>query len=148
MIVVYYDLETTGLSNSKRHKGDLVQIVQIGAVTHYGQTFVQNIVPTCEISDGAIDVHGISKVHDKLFKNGRALDATDPQSGLKNFLAWIESLYLQECPYSPLTACLVSHNNLGYDSKVLKNCMALFGVRKPKNFSLKLTDSLEIMRGK
>ena len=55
MVVVYYDLETTGLNNQERQRG--VQIVSIGAVTEYGATFHRYIIPTCEISEEATNVH-------------------------------------------------------------------------------------------
>ena len=59
MKVVYYDLETTGVNHSEKHKD--VQIIQIGAVVEgSAETFSQYLVPTCEIDQDSIKIHGIS----------------------------------------------------------------------------------------
>ena len=88
MVVIYYDLETTGLNNFRRQRG--VQIVSIGAVTEYGATFHRYIMPTCKISKGATNIHGIYKENGFLMKNGRVLEnALDPQSGLICFIDWL-----------------------------------------------------------
>ena len=91
MVVVFYDLETTGLNNRKRHRG--VQIVSIGAVTEYGATFHKYFMPTCEISEGATKVHGmyIHKYIGLLFKEGLLMDAVEPKSGLSCFMDWLSS---------------------------------------------------------
>ena len=90
MVVVFYDLETTGLNNRKRHRG--VQIVSIGAVTEYGATFHRYIIPTCPISVGATGVHGIELIDGRLFKDGVLKhNALDPHSGLSCFMEWLSS---------------------------------------------------------
>ena len=90
MVVVYYDLETTGLNNRERQKG--VQIVSIGAVTENGATFHRYIIPTCEISRGATNIHGIYKEDGLLFKDGIIKqNALDPHSGLSCFMDWLAS---------------------------------------------------------
>ena len=98
MTVIYYDLETTGLNNEERQRG--VQIVSIGAVTEFGATFHRYIIPTCPISAGATDVHGIELIHGKLFKNGDWKEnAVQPKDGLQLFMNWLDSKNAQ---------CLVS----------------------------------------
>ena len=90
MVVVYYDLETTGLNTQERQRG--VQIVSVGAVTEHGATFHRYIIPTCEISERATDVHGIYKQNGLLFKDGiLKQNALDPQSGLWTFMDWLSS---------------------------------------------------------
>ena len=138
MTVVYYDLETTGLNNAKRQRG--VQIVSIGAVTECGSTFHRYIIPTCQISKGATSVHGITKRNGKLRKNGRRKpNALDPKSGLERFMQWLDYQGAE---------ILVSHNNLRFDSIVLKNAMSQFGVKRPKTRKWFFADSLELMRSK
>ena len=98
MVVVYYDLETTGLNNQERQRG--VQIVSIGAVTEFGATFHRYIIPTCPISAEATNVHGIELIHGKLFKNGDWKEnAVQPKDGLQLFMNWLDSKNAQ---------CLVS----------------------------------------
>ena len=90
MVVVYYDLETTGLNTQERQRG--VQIVSIGAVTEYGATFHRYIIPTCEISEEATNIHGIFKEGRLLFKDGvYKPNALDPHSGLTCFMDWLSS---------------------------------------------------------
>ena len=104
MVVVYYDLETTGLNNRNRQLG--VQIVSIGAVTEFGATFHRYIKPTCRISTEASKIHGIYKENGFLLKNGIIKEnALDPQSGLICFMDWLASQY-EDGPWYTHT-CLV-----------------------------------------
>ena len=138
MTVVYYDLETTGLNHYERQRG--VQIVSIGAVTENGAQFHRYLIPTCGISEGATEVHGITKIDGEIYKNGWLKpNALRPRAGLQAFMDWLESEDAQ---------CLVSHNNLNFDSIVLKNAMSMFGVPRPKTRKWFFVDSLEVMRGK
>ena len=138
MTVVYYDLETTGLNKYGRQRG--VQIVSIGAVTEFGSQFHRYIIPTCGISSGATQIHGISKINGEIYKNGwLKSNALRPRDGLQTFMNWLESENVE---------CLVAHNNLNFDSIVLKNAMSMFGVPRPRTRKWFFVDSLELMRSK
>ena len=134
-IVAYYDLETTGLSIYQD------EIISIGAVTQSGNSFDTYIKPNCDIKWGATQVHGIVKYNNRLFnyKNKFYYSSVEPKEGLSLFQEWLITNEVD---------ILVSHNNLRFDSKMLKNCISRvelsFSTHKPIYF----VDSLEIMRRK
>ena len=135
MTVIYYDLETTDLSKTS-------QIVSIGAVTEHGATFHRYLIPTCPISPRASQIHDITLEDGLLHKNGVwKRKALGQREGLQTFMDWLESKDAQ---------CLVAHNNLRFDSIILKNSMARFGVKRPRNGFSRwfFVDSLQLMRGK
>ena len=117
--VVYFDLETTGLNHRTKHSG--VQIISIGAVTSRNQKFETYILPTCPISQGSSNVHGITLDGDGdlVDKDGYVLDAQDPEDGLMDFMEWLEEV---SCEY------LVAHNNFRFDWIVLKKNLKRFGI--------------------
>ena len=132
-IVAYYDLETTGLSVYQD------EIISIGAVTQFGNTFDTYILPDQNIKWGATQTHGIVKYRNRLFnfEDKFFYHSVAPREGLAMFQQWL-------CDNK--VNILVSHNNLRFDSMILKNCMSRVGLEFFTN--LYLVDSLEIMRCK
>jgi len=91
MKIVYYDLETTGVSHAEKHKN--VQILQIGAVEgDTDQMFEEYLMPTCQIDPDATKIHGLSVAGDKLRLHGKKVNALPMKLGLQNFLSWVEGL--------------------------------------------------------
>ena len=143
MVVVYYDLETTGLNVNRD------QIVSIGAVTENGDEFEEYVVPTCRIHKNATKVHGIAKDH----RNNRIYDVNtryyidaddDPENVLRRFMTWL---------WDNNATFLVAHANLRFDSIIFENCMEKFGLADECDADqgenvIQLVDSLEIMSGK
>ncbi len=90
-VVVFYDLETTGLNSRYNHDG--VQILSIGAVTADGnQSFKNYMLPTIRISDGATRIHGLrydQTVDDLVDRNGIGMKAEDKDVGLENFMEFL-----------------------------------------------------------
>ena len=131
--VVYFDLETTGSNHRTKHEG--VQIISIGAVTSRRETFEIFIKPTCPISRGASNVHGITldQDGDLVDEEGYVLDAEDPYDGLMMFMDWLDEV---GCEY------LVAHNNFRFDWIVLNKNLRRFGIDHPVMDELEPIDSL------
>ncbi len=89
MVVVFYDLATTGFKPGN-------QIVQIGAITTRGCKFSTYIVPTIDVESRATGVNGLfySRVHNALFdaNTGRALQAVDRATGINKFLDYLKKV--------------------------------------------------------
>merc|ERR1711976_235434 len=66
-------------------------------------------------------------------------NALNPKNGLQVFMDWLD---LQN------TDVLVSHNNMNFDSIILKNSMSKFAVKRPRNGfdNWYFVDSLQLMR--
>jgi len=110
MRIVYYDLETTGVSHADKHKN--VQLLQIGAVdADDGKEFEQYILPTCEIDSDATKVHGLSVAKEGLLLRGKKVDAVEMKLGLERFLKWLEDFG------EPVV--LVGYNSSKFDNYVL-----------------------------
>ncbi len=91
MVVVFYDLETTGINHKRRHAG--VQILSIGAVTSNGYRFRTYMRPTCKISRSATAKHGLIFREDvddlQRITDSQRMDAKDAIDGLEKFMAYL-----------------------------------------------------------
>ena len=78
-LLVFFDLESTGLNV------DEDEIVQIAAVANTAESeeFSVFVVPYVAISQGASNVHGITRQGSQLVRRGRILPSTDMETGLK-----------------------------------------------------------------
>ena len=141
MVVVYYDLETTGL-NVQRD-----QIISIGAITENGDSFEKFIVPTCRIHKKATNIHGMAKDQraNRLYDvNTRYyIDAEYPEEVLEEFMNWL---------WSKNASVLVAHGNRRFDSVIFENCMEKFGLSQKfeadrNEDMILLADSFAIMSG-
>jgi len=136
MKIVYYDLETTGVNHSEKHKN--VQIIQIGAVVDgSGHTFSQYLVPTCEIDKDSTKIHGISLSGSGLSLKGKQLKCTEMSKGLKNFLAFLESVG------EPVI--LVGYNSRKFDDFVLCHNFLRCKISPKKGVIEKLGDGQDIV---
>ena len=99
----------------------LPQITQIAASDLAGtRTFSQYVMPTELISAGARKVTGLSVDGERLIHHGQPVNATDIQSALKLFSAWVKTI--PNC-------VLVAHNGRQFDFPLLVhalNCAGLF----------------------
>jgi len=155
MIVIYYDLETTGLNLQKD------QICQISAVSEAdiietgiripgflpGQMesnpFDIYLRPEVEFNSKASEINGMTTdQHGNLFKNGQEVQqATDMKMGLELFLEYLEHFDNRE------ELILVSHNNFKFDSKILLKNLGAYYLRLPQNvFFADTIDLMKILR--
>ena len=136
MKVVYYDLETTGVNHSEKHKD--VQIIQIGAVVEgSAETFSQYLVPTCEIDQDSIKIHGISVSKTGLSLHGKPVKCTEMSRGLQQFLTFLEDLG------EPLI--LVGYNSRKFDDWVLCHNLLRCRLNPKKGLLEKVGDGQDIV---
>ena len=157
--IIYYDLETTGLDYNTD------EIISIGAIfgynakinyningrfmtENYYSTFHKYLIPTCKITHGAYEIHGIKKYNNELYLHEHLLDnSVFPKKGLEEFMQWLETCLLHDSKCDEIAhVILVAHNNKKFDSVVLKKNMKRFGVNFPGRQTLKFVDSLDIMK--
>ena len=119
-VVVFFDLETTGLNHATKHKG--VEIVSIGAISKRGRTFQQYVVPAqCPIHPRATAVHGMTSSCGSLYLHGKEVEnALPPEEALERFIEFINSLRKS----LDVPVVLVAHNNDFFDSWVLARCLS------------------------
>ena len=125
MRIVFYDLETTGMSHSDKHRN--VQILQIGAVAEDSddEVFDQFLLPTCEIDPAATKIHGIATGrHDGLVVNNKKVAAVEMKLGLERFLSWLERLDDR--------ILLVGYNSYKFDNWVLCHNLLRCGLAPPE----------------
>ena len=109
----------------------------IGAVFQQ-QEFEVYIVPTCNINQGASNIHNIYKNGNRLVTgDGQRINAVSPQEGLHLFMNWLGTIPVQ-------TLVLVAHNAKNFDRVVLENNLHRRGFEIPAN--LFYADSMDIMR--
>ena len=136
MKIVYYDLETTGVNHSEKHKD--VQIIQIGAVVEGAdKVFSQYLVPTCEIDKDSTKIHGISVSKTGLSLHGKPLKCIEMCEGLKNFLIFLENLG------EPVI--LVGYNSRKFDDWVLCHNLLRCRITPKKGVLEKVGDGLDIV---
>ncbi|KAJ8678290.1 hypothetical protein QAD02_014077 [Eretmocerus hayati] len=101
--IVIYDIETTGFHPTQDH------IIQIAASTRDDKTFEAYIMPTrAKMSDGALQVTGITISGDRMYLNGEEVITSAPREGFMQFLYFLKSMN-KPC-------ILVAHNNFKFDS--------------------------------
>lgn len=148
--IIFYDLETTGLNPRQKQKG--IEILQLGAISDtLGETFQQYILPTTPIPYRATNVHGLflkkkegscseldwTSLYIKYNGGSRKVDAVDKVTGLKRFIAWLETFQ------SGVT--LAGYNSHNYDDWVL--CHGLQGVVDRADLHIhRLADVAKIVR--
>ncbi|XP_076113426.1 uncharacterized protein LOC143081077 [Mytilus galloprovincialis] len=114
-VVVFYDLETTGLSRQS-------SITQISAVCEE-QEFNRYATPTQEISEDACRVTGLkfNTATNELLYNDEAVSHKHPQQVLLDFIQFLMSL----CA-SDKHIVLAAHNNRRFDSIILFNQLKFY----------------------
>jgi len=167
MIIIYYDLETTGLNLQKD------QICQISAVSEgdfFGKFIETGIKipgtlpsigpdilpgltgqvqcypfdiylrPEVEFNSKASEINGMAKdQYGNLFKNGQEVEqATDMKMGLELFLNYLEHFDNHQ------ELILVSHNNFKFDSKILLKNLGAYHLRLPQRVSF--ADTIDFMK--
>lgn len=136
MKVVYYDLETTGVNHSEKHKN--VQIIQIGAVVEGSdESFSQYLIPTCDIEQESTKIHGIAVKGTGLSLHGKPLKCTEMSKGLQHFLKFLEDLG------EPLI--LVGYNSRKFDDFVLCHNLLRCKIFPKKGVIEKLGDGQDIV---
>ena len=106
--VVFFDLETTGLTQP-------IRPVQIGAIDSWGRhSYNQYVHPGRSIEPGATKVNKLFLRSGSLFRVGEGdeLDTMDLAEALQDFLNWLENTVGGNC-------VLIAHNCFNYDAKVL-----------------------------
>ena len=159
MVVVFYDLSTTGFKPGN-------QIVQIGAITSRGYKFSTYILPTIDVEPQATRINALiySWTRNALFDSNTGLEiqAVDRVSGINKFLDYLkmvssngrDKIILVRTVHTSLTnhnyqalAYLrfmqVAHSNSRFDSWVMKRNME--ELRIPLNLDVEMADSMEIM---
>ena len=111
--VVYFDLETTGLSRQS-------ELTQIAAKVRDGTSvFNTYLLPSSNICSGATSATGLSigrKNGERiLVKNGQPVEAASQVDGLKKFAEWLDGL--------SRSIVLVAHNAFSFDVPVFLNAL-------------------------
>ena len=101
-ILVYFDLETTGIDHSTQHEG--VEICSIAASTRVKKDlkclshFKSFLTPTCHFQIGATRLNKMKLTDGKLYKQvstskyKQVRNAVNIKEGLQNFLEWLSDL--------------------------------------------------------
>ena len=113
--IVFFDLETTGLSS--RH----ADILQLAAV-YKSKRFNVYLKPEVDINPAAYNVHGISYEDGAMFKDGVAVPAASQRAGLTAFVNFLR----QNCGGKPVILC--GHNAHKFDAKILTRALTRHGV--------------------
>lgn len=110
-LVVYFDLETTGLEAD-------CDIVQLSSVVGQ-QYFNQYILPSKKVSWRASEITGLTFDSGSLHLRGKMVEALEPREALQKWLHWIR-------PIAPVV--LVAHNCYNFDARRLVNNYKKYGL--------------------
>ncbi|XP_068216108.1 DNA polymerase III PolC-type-like [Palaemon carinicauda] len=110
-LVVYFDLETTGLEAD-------CDIVQLSSAVGQ-QYFNAYILPSKNISWKASEVTGLKCDSGSLYLKGKIVEALEPREALQKWLNWIR-------PVAPVV--LIAHNCYNFDSRRLLNNYKRYGL--------------------
>ena len=109
--LVFYDLETTGLSVSS-------EITEIAAVCHNGESFQAYVLPKEEISVGATKATGLSvrmrSGKRQLYLGNEQVQSDAEDVVLRKFFQWLDKLPIDNI-------VLAGHNSSKFDNRVLIN---------------------------
>ena len=112
--VICWDLETTGKSIKE------ARVVQIGATSHCGATFVRLVNPRCRIPFLASRVHGIT--------TQRVSDAPEFPSAWQSFMEFVRDVASKDTAQEQRPVLLVGHNSWTYDENVVHLELLRFGL--------------------
>lgn len=129
MVIVFFDLETTGLIRNGVHPS----ICQIGAASN-GGVFDVYCMPDQEIEPKASEVNGLKiSRRGHLLKNGEPVETCSVEDGLISFMDWIESLVSTNRRSRKMsrTVILIAHNGSRFDNPILRRACADYGVSIP-----------------
>jgi DNA polymerase III epsilon subunit-like protein len=120
---VFFDVETNGFNYIRKH-GNRHNIIQIGALDQYGNTFNEMVKPEYPI-------HSLStKCHH--FTNKDVENANDFEKAYELFNEFIFINEYGELDFDQ-TVCLIAHNNFGFDMYVLFKEIQSKGLKMSKN---------------
>ena len=141
--VIFFDLNINVTPQERKHKDeDEIEIVEIAAKTH-DKGFEKYILPTCRITQGATQHHGIyqkdGEILDRNSWRQTALPCLNPYEGLTAFMKWIDDIKNEE-----QEIILVAHNNKFFHSDILAHNLKKFGVSLPDY--VHFSDSIHLMK--
>ncbi|XP_058807184.1 uncharacterized protein LOC131673301 [Phymastichus coffea] len=130
-LIVYFDLETTGLDIN-------AEIVQIAAKCgKYEFDFYIN--PTKEISKSATKFTGLSNDGGMLCLNGKAVESSNLKDGLLAFKQFLESL-------SKFKKCLLVAHNASFDTRILLRNLISCNILRDFDIIQGFSDSLKAFK--
>uniref|UniRef100_A0ABD2X083 Exonuclease domain-containing protein n=1 Tax=Trichogramma kaykai TaxID=54128 RepID=A0ABD2X083_9HYME len=135
--LVYFDVETTGLSNSD-------QICQIAAYDGVHEFSVYS-VPTVAMKSKASAKTGLTVKRGELYLHSKKLDTVSRKKMLEDFLCFLESL--KGTDESNTKIILIGHNVLRFDAKKIKQLAEEFNLYDNFcNIVYGYTDTLNIFK--
>ncbi|XP_066600064.1 uncharacterized protein [Prorops nasuta] len=141
LVIVYFDLETTGLSTSD-------QIVQIAAYDG-NTTFNIYSLPTVPIKPKATEKTGLTTKKGQLFLRGNKLDTVSKEAAIRSFLKYLEEIQIRHSILEPCRILLVGHNVLSFDAVKIKSIAHQFGLyEKFSDLVYGYTDTLRLIKKK
>ena len=147
MVLIIYDLETTGFITKNRHPS----ICQIGAVSSTGSEFCKFCMPEQAIEPGASKVSGLMiNQHGNLTKYGQALETNSVPSVLQQFTIWIEAQLSanngrNRNRSASTNIILVAHNGNKFDHPILQRACERHGVSFPRG-RISFVDSITLLK--
>jgi len=148
MVLIIYDLETTGFITRNRHPS----ICQIGAVSSTGSEFCEFCMPEQAIEPGASEATGFKiDRHGNLSRNGRALETNSVASVLRQFMIWIEAQTSannnsrNRNRRASTNVILVAHNGNKFDHPILQRACEEHGVSFPR-CRISFVDSIPLLK--